>query len=213
MKTWMMPLKNLFQARKSLPAGLDLLLGEKKVVFCGSYGTIPKVIAELCARHMVDRQLFDGYRYDGDAQPRSLESHGECLIENGRFLADLLDRGKIPGRFLLSAVHLLGREYFIERIRLVKMPLFAHGYASGVNINVYSTPFYRQHVFLDFGSAVGEGNYPRLADLRYFKKEVVAFAIESDVETAADLARGGLLARSFEEEWMRKSPLLTEAMR
>ena len=212
-KTWLMPLKNLRQSGEGFGAGLDLLAGKKKIVFCGSYGTIPKVISELCTRHAVDRELFIGYRYYEDARGRSLESYCEYLVEDGRFLADLFDRGKIPASLLLSAVHLLGREYFVERIRSTGMPLFAHGYASGVNINVYTTPFYRQHVFLDFGSAVGKGNYPRLADLRYFKKKVIAVAIESDLEQVVDLARSGRLAESFEKEWARKSPVLIEAMR
>lgn len=212
-KTLVMPFKNLLPSRADFREGIDLLFGKQRIVFCGSYGTIPKVIGELCRRHSVDPQHFDGYEYYLNAPMHSFETYLEYLQRNGEFLANLFDRGKLSSRFFQSAVHLLGREYLIERIRFAGLDLFVHGYASGTNINVYTTPFYRQHVFLDFGSAAGKGNYPRLADLRYFRKRVVAFEIDGEAEATAAMARSGQLAQYFEDEWKRKSPQLVRAMR
>lgn len=213
MKALLMPLKNLAQQRGDLASGVSLLAGRKRIVFCGSYGTIPKVIGELCRRHSVDVTLFGGYRYYCDEPRPGFETYLECLGSDGEFLAGLYDEGKINGKFFLSAIHLLGREYFIEKIRSDGLDLFAHGYGAGRNINVYGTPFYAQHVFIDFGSAAGKGNYPRLADLRYFGKTVIELEIDCDLESTLEMARSGRLDWQFEREWERKTPRLMDAMR
>jgi hypothetical protein len=87
-----------------------------------------------------------------------------------------------------------------------------NGYSTGRNINVYTTPFYSQHVFIDFGSIVGTGNYPRLVDLRYFKKEVVEVGLGGKIEKLVTLARTGKLEEHFEREWDLKSPEIQRSM-
>jgi hypothetical protein len=211
-KCLLMPLKNLAQSRGRVLQTIDLLLGRKRVVFCGSYGTNPGVVESLCRRHAVDFSLFEQYDfYCRDPNP-SLETYRTCLRNDGQFLADLYDRVGIHANFFLSMVHLLGREYFVEKIRASGLASFINGYATGANINVYTTPFYAQHVFLDFGSVVGTGNYPRLADLQYFRKTFVEIALTGDLNDLLALARSGTMERRFEQEWELKFPQILQSM-
>ncbi|HEY3838828.1 MAG TPA: hypothetical protein VGL72_19770, partial [Bryobacteraceae bacterium] len=140
------------------------------------------------------------------------ETYRKYLRGNGLFLARLHDECIVEDAFFLSAFHFLGREYILERVRATGIDLFLNGFDSGINVNVYTTPFYRQHVFLDFGSAVGAGNYPRLADLRYFRKQVVQIDLSGELEQLLALARNGELEKHFERKWELKAPKLLKSM-
>lgn len=213
LKTWLMPLKNILKNPGSKSQALGLLLGKRRIVFCGSYGTIPKVMAALCERHSVDFRLFDQYPFYWNEPTPSFATYRQYVRNDGFYLADLYDRSQIDATFFLSATHLLGREYFIEKVRASSLDLFANGYGTGININVYTTPFYKQHVFLDFGSVVGTGNYPRLVDLQYFKKKYVEIKLNDDVATLAALARTGTIEQHYEQQWQRKGPELMRLMK
>ena len=211
-KTVWIPLKNIFQSKGRFFQSIKLLLGKKQVVFCGSFGTSPLLTEMFCERHSIDFSLFEQYGfYCNDPNP-SLDNYRGYLRRDGLFLADLYDRSEINADFFLSAAHLLGREYFIEKIRSAGLGIFVNGYSSGSNINVYTTPFYSQHVFIDFGSIVGTGNYPRLADLKYFKKNFVKIRLGNNLDELLALARAGTLEKHFEQEWELKYPQILQAM-
>jgi hypothetical protein len=211
-KTVLMPLKNIFQNKVNTRQAINLLFGKKKIVFCGSYGTVPTVVLSLCKRHSVEFGLFDRYEFYCNDPAPSLENYRRYLRNDGLFLSGLYDRSEINAAFFLSAVHLLGREYLLEKIRSAGLDLFANGYATGININVYTTPFYSQHLFIDFGSAVGTGNYPRLADLRYFKKNVVEIDMNGELEKLVALARTGSIEEHFDKLWELKAPQILRSM-
>jgi hypothetical protein len=204
-KSLLMPLKNSVQSKGRRRETAGLLFGRPRIVFCGSYGITPQSIAHLCARGSVDKRVFDGYPYFCDQLNRSFDDYRQCLRSNGLFLAELYDQSAIEANFLRSALHLLGREYFIERLRSVNAGAFIHAYSGGININVYTTPWYRQHLFLDFGSTAGPGNYPRLADLQYFRKKFVAIDLTGEADELAAVARSGQLGERFAAEWDRKA--------
>lgn len=203
LRNLLMPAKNLVGGRlAALRAGVDLLLGSRRLVFCGSYGITPQVLQQLCARHDVEKHLLEGYSFLPAQLPAQLEALCANLDSNGAFLAALYRSHAINEAFFNSALQLLGRQYVLGRIAGQGWSLFANGYASGRNINVYTTPWYRQHVFLDFGSAVGPGNYPRLADLRYFRKTTVAIELLPDPPHAVQEALAGQLSSYFETRWL-----------
>lgn len=199
-KAALMPLKNIVKHR-NLSQSLRLLLGSKKYVFCGTYGTGATIVRHLCGRHGVDLALFDGY----DHGSSGLASLADCKVRlqgNAARLFELHAKGKINTDFLRSAIHLLGRGYFIERLRHQGLDNFVNGADTGINVNVYTTPFYAQHVFLDFGSVVGSGNYPRLMDLRYFKKHVVQIDLHGiDLDKFELALRAGSASACFDELW------------
>jgi len=205
-----LPLKNLLQ-RGSRSNILRLLFGPGQIVFCGSVGMTPSLIDMLCRRYSANPALFAGHRFFSAEQ--SLQDGAASLAVDGPFLADLYDRGQIGRLFFLSAMHLLGREYFVARIRHAGLPLYVNRFAEGSYIDVYSTPFYKQHLFLDFGSVVGSGNYPRIADLTWFGKTFVHIDLEVRVDRLLPLARSASLGPLFEAEWNRKSPALLDGMR
>lgn len=211
-KTVLMPLKNIFQSEGRIFQGIKLLFGKKQVVFCGSLGTSPLLMEMFCERHSIDFSLFAKYEfYCNDPNP-SLENYRRYLCNDGLFLADLYDRSQINAAFFLSVIHLLGREYFIEKTRSAGVDVFVNGYTAGHNINVYTTPFYSQHLFIDFGSIVGTGNYPRLADLKYFKKTFVKIELGDALDGLLVLARSGSLDTHFDREWELKAPQILRLM-
>jgi len=205
-----LPLKNLLQ-RGSRSNILRLLFGPGQIVFCGSIGMTPALIDMLCRRYSADPAHFAGHRFFSAEQ--SLQDGAASLAVDGPFLADLYDRGQIGRLFFLSAMHLLGREYFVARIRHAGLPLYVNRFAEGSYIDVYSTPFYKQHLFLDFGSVVGSGNYPRIADLTWFGKAFVRIEFEDSLDRLLPLARSASVGPLFEAEWSRKSPALLDGMR
>jgi hypothetical protein len=205
-----LPLKNLMQSG-SRSQTLRLLFGPRQIVFCGSIGMTPPLIDMLCRRYSIDPALLAGHRFFSAEQ--SLQDGAASLAVDGPFLADLYDRGQIGRLFFLSAIHLLGREYFVARIRHAGLPLYVNRFAEGSYIDVYSTPFYKQHLFLDFGSVVGSGNYPRIADLTWFGKAFVRIEFEDSLDRLLPLAPSASLEPLFEAEWNRKSPALLDAMR
>jgi hypothetical protein len=210
-KALLMPVKNVMQSKGRRRETAGLLFGQRRIVFCGSYGITRQAIAELCARGAVDTRLFEEYPYFCNVANPSFENYRACLRKEGLFLAELYDRAAIDGRLLRSALHLLGREYFIEKLRSVNARAFVHGYNGGANINVYTTPWYRQHLFLDFGSTAGPGNYPRLADLQYFRKRFVPIDVAGDVDELAAAARSGELEARWNAEWTAKWPKLASS--
>ena len=206
------PVKNILQDRAHMASGIGMLCGKKRVVFCGSFGLARGLIGMLCNRYAIDTRLFaDCDFYDEDPNP-SLMDYRSHLRNDGIFLAGLYDERKINSLFFLSAAHLLGRACFLEKLRDDGMRVYANQFGAGKYVDVYSTPFYAQHVFLDFGSVVGTGNYPRLADLRYFGKTTVVVNLENDIETLLTMARGGMLESLFEAEWDLKAPRLRQLM-
>jgi hypothetical protein len=211
-KTLMMPLKNTLQRRGAKRDAIQLLFGRRRVVFCGTYGMTPKVLRSLCERHTVDFRLFESYEFYCNDPSRSLDSYKRYLRSNALFLSGLYDRSEVGETFFLSAIHLLAREYFLERIRAAGLNLYTNEFTSGVNINVYTTPFYAQHVFIDFGSTVGSGNYPRLVDLRFFKKNFIEIGMRGEMDELLSAARSGKLDEHFEKEWELKAPALLKAM-
>ena len=211
-KTVLMPLKNIFQSEGRIFQSINLLLGRKQVIFCGSLGTSPLLMEMFCERHSIDFSLFANYEfYCNDPNP-SLEKYRRYLRNDGLFLAELYDRSQINAAFFLSVIHLLGREYFIEKIRSAGVDIFVNGYTAGRNINVYTTPFYSQHLYIDFGSIVGTGNYPRLADLKYFKKTFVKIELGDALDDLLVLARSGSLDTHFDREWESKAPQILRLM-
>ena len=211
-KTVLMPLKNIFQNEGRIIQSIRLLLGKKQVVFCGSFGTSPLLMKMFCERHSIDFSLFAKYEfYCNDPNP-SLDNYRRYLRNDGLFLADLYNRSRINAAFFLSVVHLLGREYFIEKIRSAGVDIFVNGYTAGRNINVYTTPFYSQHIFIDFGSIVGTGNYPRLVDLNYFKKTFVKIELRGALDDLLALASRGSLDTHFDREWALKAPQILRLM-
>jgi SAM-dependent methyltransferase len=211
-KTVLMPLKNIFQSEGRIIQSIKLLLGKKQVVFCGSFGTSPLLMKMFCERHSIDFSLFAKYEfYCNDPNP-SLDNYRRYLRNDGLFLADLYNRSRINAAFFLSVVHLLGREYFIEKIRSAGVDIFVNGYTAGRNINVYTTPFYSQHIFIDFGSIVGTGNYPRLVDLNYFKKTFVKIELRGALDDLLALASRGSLDTHFDREWALKAPQILRLM-
>lgn len=212
LKTVLMPLKNILQSEGRIFQSIKLLFGKKQVVFCGSLGTSPLLMKMFCERHSIDFSLFAKYEfYCNDPNP-SLENYRRYLRNDGLFLADLYDRSQINAAFFLSVIHLLGREYFIEKTRSAGVDVFVNGYTAGHNINVYTTPFYSQHLFIDFGSIVGTGNYPRLADLKYFKKTFVKIELGDALDGLLVLARSGSLDTHFDREWELKAPQILRLM-
>jgi hypothetical protein len=211
-KTVLMPLKNIFQSEGRILQSIKLLLGKKQVVFCGSLGTSPLLMEMFCERHSIDPGLFAKYEFYCNEPNPSLENYRRYLRNDGLFLADLYDRSQINAAFFLPVVHLLGREYFIEKIRSAGVDVFINGYTAGRNINVYTTPFYSQHLFIDFGSIVGTGNYPRLVDLKYFKKTFVKIELGGALDDLLALARSGSLDARFDREWASKAPQILRLM-
>ena len=208
MRAALMPLRNILSNLGSAVQIFNLLVGRGSVVFCGSFGIIPDVLQQLCKRHSVAPDIFEGYQFYCNEPSQSIGTYLTYLRRNGLFLVDLYDRSQIPLMFFLSAVHLLGREYFIEKIRAASLDLFVNRYGSGKNVNVYTTPFYSQHTFIDFGSAVGPGNYPRLADLTYYRKRTVRINLDGEPVILLSAARAGSLETYFEREWDRVAPQL-----
>lgn len=211
-RTLLMPLKNVLQKGIRLRDGMNLLFGRSRLVFCGSYGIAPETLRQLCERHSVDRSHFDDYAFPAHDPAASIESYRATLSSNGSLLALLYRTAVIDAKFLSSAIHLLGREYFLRRIDSAGLPLFENGYAGGTNINVYTTPFYAQHVFPDFGSAVGTGNYPRQADLQYFKKRFILIELIGDLEQLMLAAEAGALDTHFEERWHEYEPAIRRSL-
>ncbi len=210
-KNVLMPLKNLLQSPRRFREGVDLLFGSKRLVFCGSFGLSRFTLWQFCERHVANIASFQAYEFD-DGEPSSIEDRRRKLSKNGTLLANLFLAGTIDPKFFLTLVHLLGREYFLERVRFGGLPLFAHSYAAGTNINVYTTPFYAQHVFLDFGSAVGTGNYPRRADLRFYNKKMVLISLGNDSEQLASMAATGSLDEYFEQQWQLYAAEITASL-
>ena len=208
----LMPLKNLRQPAGGFLAAIALLRGRCRVVFCGSYGLNPKVLHELCKRHHVAPSNFEDYPFltgaEDSSDPGTYAAH---LCRGGQFLARHLDNQTIPEAFFFSALHLLGRQFHLRQIELAHLPAFVNGYDTGANVNLYTTPWYRQHVFVDFGSAVGPGNYPRLADLRYYKKCTVEIEAVPRTAAARTAARDGMLDTLFLHQWQTHAPRLFEA--
>jgi hypothetical protein len=211
-KGLLMPLKNIFQKRSNTWEEMALLLGKKQIVFCGSVGISPPLIKMFCERHAVDRNLFANHEYYDERATPSLERHRAYVRNEGLLLAKLYDAGQIDVPFFVSCMQLVGRSYLIERIRDAGLRLYANNYSNGSFVDIYSTPFYSQHVFLDFGSVVGTGNYPRLVDLKYFGKTTVEMRLSKDFAVLHGAARAGLLDAIFEAEWIAKSPRLFELM-
>ncbi len=211
-KTVLMPLKNILQSKGNAWQSIDLLIGKSRIVFCGSYGTIPVGLEHICVRNGVDFRLFDRYEFYCNEPNPAFEVFLKYLRSNGLFLARLYGRSEINETIFLSAIHLLGREYFIEKIRSENLNMFVNGFISGLQINVYTTPFYSQHTFIDFGSIAGAGNYPRLADLQYFKKRFVEIRLTGELEELLALARTGSLKAHFDQEWERKAQPLMQTM-
>ena len=207
------PLKNLSQKKGSFLDAIKLLLGKKQVVFCGSFGISPPLIKMLCERHSIDFGLFEQYQFYCKDPNQSLETYRSYLRIDGMFLADLYQRSQIDATSFLATIHLLGREYFIEKIRASGLDVYANRFAGGSYVDVYSTPFYSQHIFLDFGSVVGTGGYPRLADLTYFKKKMVAISLHAEIEQLLARAHSGSLDLHFDQEWDLKSPQIIELMK
>jgi len=167
----------------------------------------------FCRRYSVDPGLFESHQFFGHGPTPSLEKYAAYLHAEASMLADLYARQKINSHFFISCMQLLGRSYFIWRIRDAHLRLYLNEFANGSFVDVYSTPFYSQHVFLDFGSVVGEGNYPRLADLRYFKKTTVEMNVTKKLDVLLDAARRGALESLFEQEWNLKAPRLLQMMK
>jgi hypothetical protein len=205
-KTILMPMKNMLQSKRTAWPVTKLLFAKRKIVFCGSYGTIPMVLKQLCDRHAIDPRIFEEYPFYINEPNPSLGRYRTVLRSNGLYLAREYDRSAINATFFLSAISLLGREYFLEKIRSTGQDIFLNRYGSGINLNVYTTPFYSQHLFIDFGSVVGKGNYPRIADLRYFKKKDIVIDLTGEIDELLALARDGAIEQHFEREWERKSP-------
>ncbi len=206
----LMPLKNMSQA--GVGSGLDLLFGMRRLVFCGSYGIVPEVLRQLCERHDVDTSHFRQFRFYTQPVNADADVYEDYLREAGRHFAHLFQKSILDANFLFSAAHVLGREYCLRQMSSAGLPLFCNGYATGVNINVYTTPFYAQHVFPDFGSAVGTGNYPRLADLTYYRKKTVPLDMTGDLRELAEAAANGLLDEYFHHRWRLYEPALKRAL-
>ena len=196
-----MPLKNLLAGRRALGRGVRLLLGQRQVVFCGSYGVTPRVQKALCVRYGVDPGLFAAWPGAACGDESDPAGGGQSLRAAGRFLAELQGQGAMPDALFLALVHLLGRKHVLQRMAAAGLPLFVHGYGAGANINVYTSPWYRQHLFADFGSVVGEGNYPRLADLQFFRKDVVRIDLRVTLPEVLAAAADGTLDHHFDRVW------------
>jgi hypothetical protein len=205
LKAVLMPLKNLAYAKGSREA-FALLWGKRQVVFCGAYGLHPSFMADLCERHSVDDDVMLALPQRRTPLAKSAEPPDTYLEEAGRCLAQLYGEARIDEPFFLSVVRLLGREFFVERLHATGLPLFTNAYGSGKNINVYTTPAYRQHLFPDFGSVAGSGNYPRLADLMFFRKQTILIDLGTPFSVLLETARQGQLQESFQQEWQRKLP-------
>ena len=212
LKNLIMPLKNIYQSRPNAMQALRLLAGPKQVVFCGSFGTNPKSMQMFCNRHGIDIKVFDTYRYVWDGAGKTWDAYLEHMRSNAVFFSYLYDRSIVDLLFFLSMIRLLGREFFLEKIRFAGIKLYANGFRSGRFIDVYTTPFYAQHVFIDFGSVVGGGNYPRLADLKYFKKKTVEISLDGETESLLEMARARSLDTHFEREWARRVSTLRGLM-
>ena len=213
LKALLMPLKNILQRSSSTSQEIRLLLGKRRVVFCGSVGITPQLISMFCRRYSVDPALFEGHQFFTHDTAASLERYRAYLHDAASMLAGLYDRQKITANFFVSCMQLLGRGYLIERVRDAGPRLYVNGFGNGSFVDVYSTPFYAQHVFLDFGSVVGTGNYPRLADLRYFKKTTVEMTLTKQLDSLLVGARDGSLETIFEHEWNLKGPELMRRMK
>jgi hypothetical protein len=212
LKALLMPVKNIVQRGTNTFEEIALLVGKKQVVFCGSSGMNPKSIDMFCRRYAVDTKLFANHPYFNQGPEPLLEGYRSYLRNEGLFLSDLYDGGRINAHFFVACMQLLGRGYLLERIRDARLRLYANRFSDGGFVDVYSTPFYLQHVFLDFGSVVGTGNYPRLVDLRYFEKTTVEMKLSKDLDVLLIAARSGSLEAMFEDEWNAKAPQLIELM-
>jgi hypothetical protein len=213
LKAFLIPLKNIFQRSSNTQQEMQLLLGKRQVVFCGSVGITPQLISMFCRRYSVDPGLFEGHQFFTHDASASLQKYRVYLHDAAWMLADLYDRQTINAQFLISCMQVLGRGYFIERVRDAGLRLYVNGFANGSFVDVYSTPLYSQHVFLDFGSVVGTGNYPRLADLRYFKKTTVKLNLTKQLDPLLIAARNGSLETMFEREWNLKGLGLMQQMK
>jgi hypothetical protein len=200
-KHLLIPVKNFAGHFHNFTAQLALVFGPRRVVFCGTYGTPSIILASLCERYGVSEQLLDTYPKHTNGDKIGDLATSVYIERCGLFLASLMDTGQIESYFFSACMQLLGRAYLLACIEKSGIPHYIHGYTEGVNVNVYTTPFYRQHLFVDFGSVVGSGNYPRLADLRYFKKHYISVCIAREKPNILELAREGRLKEYFEREW------------
>ncbi len=209
----MVPLKNILVNNKRIAEVIKLLAGKRQIVFCGSFGTSPQLIEMLCDRNAIDFSILKRYKCYQGGPGSSPDSYEQYLRRNGWLLANLYDSSEIDEAFFLSMMHLLAREYFIEKIRFTGLKIFANNFASDPYIDVYTTPFYGQHIFIDFGSVVGTGNYPRLADLRYFRKNVLEIRLNRELTSLLTAARKGTLDVFFDKEWDLNAPHILNAMK
>lgn len=204
LKNLLMPLKNLTQPGVNKAEALGLLLGTGRIVFCGVYQPSREIYSQFSERHGADPALFVDRKLFLEDPDQSWANFLSYLERDGHDFADMLARGQINEEFFLTLVRVLQRAYFIERLKHESARLFTNGWTSGANINVYTTPFYRQHRFLDFGSMAGPGNYPRLADLSYFGKQTIALPPVHMNE----VLRTGKLADVFSSMWDSIAPSL-----
>jgi hypothetical protein len=207
------PLKNIFKNKRRITEVIRLLAGKRQIVFCGSFGINPQLMKMLCDRNAVDFRIFNQYECYQSGPGSSPDLYRQYLRSNGSLLANLYDRSEIDAAFFLSMTHLLAREYFIEKIRFAGLRIFTNKFASDPYIDVYTTPFYGQHIFIDFGSVVGAGRYPRLADLRYFKKNVLEIRLNRDLTWLLTVARKGSLDAFFDKEWDLNAPQILKTMK
>ncbi|MDE1160505.1 MAG: hypothetical protein PW792_01010 [Acidobacteriaceae bacterium] len=202
----LMPLKNLLQANVNRKAGLDLLLGRERLVFCGVFLFSEALLEQFCGYHGVAPSLIRGRALFEEDADRSWDSFLRYLDRDGRYYAGLLDSGDAPLPFFRRIIRVMIRSYFILRLESEGARMFTNGWTSGSNINVYTTPFYQQHRFLDFGSVAGSGNYPRLSDLAYFRKKTVCVDDLDEHPDIVQAARDGRLEVLFSEAYERLAP-------
>lgn len=185
-KSLAVPVKNFLRRTGSKTEALQLFAGKSRVVFCGSFGLHPKVVSMLATRYGVASPEVLERQWCSERHAESKDEYLQAYLQDLSFLAQLHDAQDVSELFFVACVRLLDREYLIRHLEWTGVPTYTSQFGSSY-IDVYSTPFYRQHLFLDFGSTVGTGNYPRSVDLAYYAKTVLAIVLSAD---AAELLQG-----------------------
>ncbi|MFC6644865.1 hypothetical protein ACFQBQ_04520 [Granulicella cerasi] len=204
MKSWLVPVKNVLKRSGSLSEALSLLFGARRVVFCGGYGLDKGVLGMFADRYRSKTSVLMTRCWSTGIQHESREAYVAHYGDDLLALQQAYASGEITAPCLAACVRLLDREYCIRHLQHTKVPFFVNQFGQKY-IDVYTTPFYKQHIFLDFGSTVGNGNYPRRADLSYYGKTMIEVPLMDSAEAISQSIVDGSHTSRLHELW---APLL-----
>lgn len=205
------PVRNILKRSGSLKEALQLAFGKRQLVFCGGYGLTPKLIDMLGRRYGTAPEPMHSHTWSTQHQPASPQEFAQHFHQDLALLHSSFQQGQLPPDFFVAAVRLLDRGYFIQQIRFAKLPLYTNQFSDHF-IDVYSTPFYRQHIFLEFGSTISAANYPRLADLSYFQKQTLRVDLPHQANAIAQSIGSGAHQAQLQQKWTALAQQIAQVM-